>query len=162
MTLNAILLRSAAILGLAAAPVAALAQQAEDTAPGAATEMTEPDAMQSEAPEMPAPETAQTDEAAPATEYDDETLSKFLTAAFSVNEVRDTYVERIQSAASDADREEIAREANREMSEAVEAVEGIDVETYNEISMAAQSDQELNARIMAMAREVMPSAQNEG
>lgn len=128
------LLRSAVILGLTAAPVATLAQTAapaDEAAPMTAA---------------PAEETA-------AATFTDAQLDSFLTAAESVNELRKDYSEQLASAETDEDKQAIVNEANREMSAAVEEAEGIDVKTYNEISVAAQSDQALNERIMAMVKE---------
>ncbi|MGR3320367.1 MAG: DUF4168 domain-containing protein [Pseudooceanicola sp.] len=124
-------LRGSLIAGLALAPAAAFAQST------------------SEAPETPAPEMQ---EEAQAT-FTDAELESFVAATMQLQQVRSEYLPQIQAAESEADKQALAREAQTEMAARVEAADGIDVETYNRIGQAAQSDEDLNARIVAMLQE---------
>lgn len=135
MTLmNSKLLRGAVVAGLALSPMAAFAQ-ASDTTPGA--------------------EPAETTTEAPAVEagFTDAQLESFVTATLAMQDVRSSYVPQFEAAEDDAARQQLAEEANAEMVAAVEAADGIDVPTYNEIGRAAQSDEALNARLVAMVKD---------
>ena len=83
----------------------------------------------------------------PATRYDNATLERFVTAAMGVSDVRADYGARLQSATSEEDAEALVDDANKAMLTAVDAVEGMDVDTYVAIGEAAQQDAQLAARI---------------
>ena len=87
-------------------------------------------------------------EAGPAAQVDGAVLDAFALAVVGVIEVRDDYSARFEAAETDADREAIAAEANEQMVAVIEAVEGMDLQTYLAIAQAAQSDAELNQRIV--------------
>ncbi|MGR3375119.1 DUF4168 domain-containing protein [Salipiger abyssi] len=126
MKLNGTLLKSTIIAALIAAPVAPVMAQTAETAP--------------EAP-------AQT---APAADFSEDQLSSFVDAALHVQEVQKDYMTQIEAAAAEDEKKALIQEANTEMTAAVEETEGMDVTTYNRIGQAAQSDPELNERILAM------------
>jgi len=90
---------------------------------------------------------------APAPSYDDATLERFVTAAMEVSAVREDYTARLQTAASEEDAQELVDEANTAMLDAVEGVDGMDVDTYVEIGEAAQQDAELAARISELVEQ---------
>lgn len=84
---------------------------------------------------------------APAPGYDDATLERFVTAAMAVSTVRADYTEQLQAAASEEDAQALVEDANAAMLAAVDAVDGMDVDTYVAIGEAAQQDEQLAARI---------------
>lgn len=84
--------------------------------------------------------------------YDDATLTRFVAAAQDVNEVRLAYAPKVQAAENEADAKALAEEARAEMKEAVEAVEGMDVQTYIQIGEAARADKALAGRITEIAQ----------
>lgn len=90
---------------------------------------------------------------APAPSYDDATLERFVTAAMEVSAVREDFNARLQTAASEEDAEALVEEANTAMLDAVEGVDGMDVDTYVEIGEAAQQDAQLAARITDLVEE---------
>ncbi|EAQ01740.1 hypothetical protein OB2597_14891 [Pseudooceanicola batsensis HTCC2597] len=121
------ILRSAMVAGLALSPVAAHAQAAEGA------EASQEDMMS----------------------FSDAQLESFADATLKLQEVRSTYVPQLQNASDDAERQEIAQEANTAMVAAVRAADGITVETYNAISRLAQTDEELNQRLVSMVQQRM-------
>ena len=88
--------------------------------------------------------------AAPAPSYDEATLERFVTAAMEVSAVREDYNTRLQDAESESEAESLVEDANTAMLDAVEAVDGMDVDTYVAIGEAAQQDPGLAARISEM------------
>ncbi|MCR8546801.1 DUF4168 domain-containing protein [Salipiger sp. P9] len=129
MTLHANLLKSTVIAALIAAPLA-------------------PAFAQSMAPEAPA-------EAAPATPetgFTEAQLTSFVDAAMQVQALQEDYEARIDAAQAPEGKQALAEQAQAEMVAAVDETEGMDVETYNEISAAAQADPELNERLLAMVQ----------
>lgn len=152
MTLRKTLLGSTMVLGLAAMPVTpVLAQTMEED--GSTT-------SESAAPEQSGSETMQAPETETAADYTDSELETFVAAALEVSNVRREYTPRIQQADSEADQQALAEEAQAEMISAIEAVEGIDLETFNEIGQAAQQNEDLSARIVEMARAQQPAQQD--
>jgi len=91
---------------------------------------------------------------APATSYDDATLARFVEAAVSVSEVRDSYAPRMAEAETEDAARALAEDAVADMREAVAAVPGIDINTYMAIGTAAESDTELAGRISDIARDM--------
>lgn len=110
------------------APVASVAQDAEQSAPQAADS------------------------------YDDTTLESFVLAALEVSAVRQEYVPRVQGAGSEEEARALAEDARTEMQAAVDAVDGMDVATYVQIGEAANADEELAARISQIAEDVQERA----
>ncbi|MGB2203100.1 MAG: DUF4168 domain-containing protein [Pseudooceanicola atlanticus] len=136
------LLRGVMVAGLALSPVAAFAQAADSTAPEAGAS----EELQSEL------------------SFTDAELSGFADATVKMQQVRQTYMPQIEAAADDAERQELAQQANSEMVSAVESAEGIDVETYNAIGRAAQEDETLRAQLVAMVQQRVgmdPGTQND-
>ena len=139
-TLTSKLLPGSIIAGLALAPVSALAQ--ETTAP-------EADATPQAAPEMTSPDTG-------AEEFSEAQLESFIDATVKIQELRTEFMPQIEAAETEEDAQALAEQAQTEMQNAVEDTEGLDVATYNQIGQAAQSDQELNARLVAMLQDRAP------
>lgn len=147
-TLTSKLLRGSIIAGLALAPVSALAQDTTATAPESGT-------VQQSAPETAAPETQVPE--TQAAEFTDAQLESFIEATVKLQELQSAYLPQIEAAETDADKRALAQEARTEMTSAVEATEGLDVETYNRIGQAAQTDEDLNARLVAMLQDRAPT-----
>ena len=136
MKLNGMLLKSTVIAALVAAPVApVMAQTAQD------------DPAATEAPAQAAPETMPE---TPSTGFSEDELTSFVDAAMEVQAVQQDYMAQIEAAPEDAERQALVQEAQQEMANAVEETEGMNVQTYNEIGQAAQTNPELNERILAM------------
>ena len=104
-----------AFVSFAAAAPAALAQDAQQQAPG-----------------VTAP--------APATNLDEGKLKSFAVAYLQVDEIKKQYEPQIQQAKSDTEKEKIRTEASQKMVEAVNAVDGMTVQEYSSILASAQAD----------------------
>jgi predicted PurR-regulated permease PerM len=78
---------------------------------------------------------------------DEETLRSFAVATLEIQEISQTYQPQMEAAESQEQQQEIAQAANDEMVAAVEAVPGIDVDSYNAIAEAAQADPEMMQQI---------------
>ena len=135
MKLNGMLLKSTVIAALVAAPVAPVMAQTMQDDPAA------------EAPAQAAPETMPE---TPSAGFSEDELTSFVNAAMEVQAVQQDYMAQIEAAPEDAERQALVQEAQEEMASAVEETEGMDVQTYNEIGQAAQTNPELNERILAM------------
>jgi hypothetical protein len=81
------------------------------------------------------------------TAYDDAKLQSFVTAALSVSELVQQWTPRIQGAQSEAEAADLRTQANGELVAAIEQTEGMTVDEYREISLAAQNDPALMTRI---------------
>lgn len=136
MKLNGMLLKSSVIAALVAAPVAPVMAQTMQDDPAA-----------TEAPAQAAPDTMPE---TPSTGFSEDELTSFVDAAMEVQAVQQDYMAQIEAAPEDAERQALVQEAQQEMANAVEETEGMDVQTYNEIGQAAQTNPELNERILAM------------
>ncbi len=79
-----------------------------------------------------------------------------------VAEVRDQYMPKIEAAGSDTEVQQLQKQAQSEMVQAVESTDGMDLQTYTEIGQNAQSDPELGQKISMLIRERMPSAAPQG
>ena len=130
MKLNGTLLKSTVIAALVAAPMAPVMARTGET--DGATEQTAP--------------------ATEAANFSEAELSSFIDAAMQVQAVQQDYMTRIQETEADEDKQALVQEAQAEMTNAVKETDGMDLETYNEIGQAAQSDPELNQRILAMVQ----------
>lgn len=86
---------------------------------------------------------------APMTDVSDELLETFIVAFIQVNEIGMGYEAQIEAAASDEDRMAVQFEAQEAMTQAVENLDGITVDEYNSILMAAQTDPEMAARLQS-------------
>ncbi len=101
-----------------------------------------------QAQEAPPPPPAAGAEAAPVN-FSESDLQNFVAVQPALEEIRIEYTEKLQNA-TDADvAAELQLEASELMVDAVQQ-QGIDVDTYNQISLAMQSDPSLRARIEEM------------
>jgi hypothetical protein len=94
-----------------------------------------------------------------AEEYSDAKLQSFASAVIAVNAVIERWRPQIQAAPSDADKQQMAEQANEEMRAAVDGTEGMSVEEYQRIAQAAQADTALMARIDQVLQQMAPAAQ---
>ncbi len=85
--------------------------------------------------------------------YSEEKLESFVDAAIEVQTLMESYTPRVQEAATEAEQQALAEEANTEIRDAISESEGITLEEYVEIGEAAQADPALAQRITAMAQE---------
>jgi hypothetical protein len=88
------------------------------------------------------------------TEIGDDELQAFARATLSMAALRDSYTDRIATAGSEAEQQALIEEGNAAIVTAIEDEPGMDLERYVEISEAAQSDSDLNARIVATLQDV--------
>lgn len=88
----------------------------------------------------------QGEQSAPQTDFNDQELQKFVNAQEGINDVRDEYMEKIESADDQAKAQELQQEANDEMVKVIEG-EDMEIETYNSIATAYNSDPETRERI---------------
>ena len=88
-------------------------------------------------------------QAAPGMEIGDQQLRAFAAAALEVQEIGREWQEAAQAAGSEAEVETLRDQAQNQMVEAVEG-EGLSVDDYNAIVVAAETDPELAARIQTL------------
>lgn len=82
----------------------------------------------------------------------DQQLEQFADAQVSIIEIQQDFSERLQGV-EDPDRaQELQVQANEEMTSAVDEA-GLDVESFNAIAMAIQSDPELQQRLTRMLQD---------
>jgi len=105
----------------------------------AGTAVAQQDAAQTQAPA----------EAAPAEDYSDAQLEKFVNASQQVAAISQEYTPKIEATSDQEDREKIFREADEKMVDAVED-EGLSVSEFNGINQALQQDPELEKRVTDM------------
>lgn len=79
--------------------------------------------------------------------YEADQLDAWVAAFSEVVALRDRYAEPLQSAETQEQQAAIIEHANSEIFAAIKAVDGIDLETYEQIAMAAQTDAELAERL---------------
>lgn len=79
--------------------------------------------------------------------YEDAKLEAFVTAAIKIDRLIETLTPRIRAAATPEEALKLRQEANEELVQVVDTTEGISVEEYQEINLAARSDAGLYARI---------------
>lgn len=135
MTLKRILAAAASAGALVFAPLAPALAQDGDAMPDTA------------------PQTGEQAAPGPAVEVSDATLDSFVTAALEVSQVAQSYQSQMQAAVDDAARQTLATEAREAMISAVEETDGITVDEYVQISEAAQTDEQLNQRVMDLLAE---------
>lgn len=92
-------------------------------------------------------------------EYSDAKLQSFASAVMAVNAVVERWRPQIQAASNEADKQQMAEQANQEMRTAVEDTDGMSVEEYQAIAQAAQSDPQLMGRLDQVFQEMAPAAQ---
>lgn len=85
-------------------------------------------------------------EMAPATDVSDAELMQFANAMQAVNDIRDQYSQRIETAGDQNEAQQLQQEAGQRMTMAVQDA-GMTVDDYNEIAVALQSDPELMQRL---------------
>ena len=83
------------------------------------------------------------------TNYSDAELKQFIEAQSGVMEVREEYIEKIESAESQQKAQELQMEANDEMVSVIEDV-GIDIPTYNAIATAYSIEPTVRNRVDAL------------
>ncbi len=91
----------------------------------------------------------QGEQSAPQTDFNDQELQKFVNAQEGINDVRDEYMKKIESSDDQAKAQELQQEANDEMVKVIEG-EDMEIETYNSIATAYNSDPETRERIDAL------------
>lgn len=97
-------------------------------------------------PMKPATAPAAGGEAATSANYSEDQLKNFVSAAKDVDDVKAKYEGKLSSAKAQPEIDKIKKEADAELSKAVEA-KGMSVEQYNQIHQAALKDPQLLARI---------------
>ncbi|GGA96817.1 DUF4168 domain-containing protein [Allosediminivita pacifica] len=130
-------------LGLAAAPVAVMAQDSEEPneEQGIQTMDSETQPMQSE------PETMQGD--TETASYDDAEVDAFADAVIQITEIRNSYAGELQGASDQEEQQQIMQKANAEMQAAIEEVDGMTVDRYLAMAEQAAQDEDLTQRIGA-------------
>lgn len=83
------------------------------------------------------------------TDYSDAELKKFIDAQEGITEVREEYIEKIESADSQQKAQELQMEANDEMVSIIEDAD-LDIPTYNAIATAYSSEPKVRNRIEAL------------
>jgi len=94
-----------------------------------------------------------------AEDYSEAKLQSFASAVVAVNAVVEQWRPQIQAAPSEAEKQQMAEQANQEMRAAVDGTEGITVDEYQAIAQAAQGDAALMARIDQVFKDMAPGAQ---
>ncbi|ACL71127.1 DUF4168 domain-containing protein [Thioalkalivibrio sulfidiphilus] len=87
-------------------------------------------------------------------QIDPQTLDRFVDAFVAVQEIRQDFSERLQGVENEAEAQAMQQEAQEEMISAVED-KGLNVEEYNQVAMALQSDPAMMQRVQQMAEERM-------
>jgi glucose/arabinose dehydrogenase len=136
----------AAALGVAAAMAAAPALGQQDDAERQAQT---PSAQQQPAQQQPAQQQPQQQEAASVSE---EKLEQFVEALTEITMIRQTAAVELESAADMERAEQVHREAQEQMIEAVEKA-GLSVDEYNRIATLMGTDPELSERIHSKLQE---------
>lgn len=112
---------------LAAAPMSAVAQQA--------------------APQQGAPS-----QAAPAADFSDAKLESYAEAVVGIQQVNQKWQTEMNAAQSQEEADKIREQSFTEMEKVVQD-KGLTVQEYNDITVAAQSNPDLNQKILAMINE---------
>lgn len=86
------------------------------------------------------------------TQVTDQELGQFVEAQVQISSIQQDFSGRLQKVEDPERAHELQVQANEEMTEAVEQV-GLDVESYNSIATAIQSNPELQQRLNAMMQE---------
>ena len=82
---------------------------------------------------------------------DDETITKVGKALRQVAEIKEAYTERLASAATDTERQELALHAEDAALQALDE-QGLSVDRYDEVITAAEADPDLEQRLLTAAR----------
>lgn len=86
---------------------------------------------------------------APAANFADEDLAKFAEVQKPLQEIRTDYSQRLQSTQEPEEAAELQQEATGKMMEVVKD-SGLEVDTYNQIAVALQSNPELQEKVKSM------------
>ncbi len=86
------------------------------------------------------------------TEVTDQELGQFVEAQGQISAIQQDFSGRLQQVEDPERAHELQVQANEKMTEAVEEV-GLDVNSYNSIATAVQSDPELQKRLNAMMQD---------
>ena len=103
-------------------------------------------------PESANPESGYSDPAAAGTQntnFTDAELKQFVDAQDGINDIRDEYMDKIESADSHQQAQGLQQEANNEMVEIIEDA-GLDIPTYNSIATAYNSEPKVRNRVDAL------------
>ncbi len=103
-------------------------------------------------PESADPASGYSDPAAAGTQntnFTDAELKQFVDAQDGINDVRDEYMEKIESADSQQQAQKLQQTANNEMVEIIED-SGLDIPTYNSIATAYNSEPKVRNRVEAL------------
>lgn len=84
----------------------------------------------------------------------EQTVDAFVDAFVAVQEIREDFSERLQSATNEAEAQAMQQEAQEQMIQAVEQ-SGMSVQEYNDVAMALQNDPELMQQVQEKAAEQM-------
>jgi|GEM_PF-1319236 len=82
-----------------------------------------------------------------ADEYSAADIDAFVAAFVEVNDVRTAYARQLQQTEDEAEQRAIIQEGNAAIVEAIDGVDGMDVELYSAILEAAGSNEDLSQRI---------------
>ncbi len=82
---------------------------------------------------------------------DDETISKVGKALRQMVEIREVYTERLASAATETERQEVSLHAENAALQALDE-QGLSIDRYDEVITAAQADPDLEQRLLTAAR----------
>ncbi|HET8729377.1 MAG TPA: DUF4168 domain-containing protein [Alphaproteobacteria bacterium] len=80
-------------------------------------------------------------------DFDAGTLDSFVEAFVQINQIGRAYGDRLTAAGTPEEQQQIRMQANSEMVQAIDKIDGIDVDQYNTIVTKAQQDPDLAARI---------------
>ncbi|MDY6798633.1 MAG: DUF4168 domain-containing protein [Pseudomonadota bacterium] len=103
-------------------------------------------------PESANPESGYSDPASAGTQntnFTDAELKQFVDAQDGINDIRDEYMEKIESADSQQKAQSLQQKANNEMVEIIEDA-GLDIPTYNSIATAYNSEPKVRNRVDAL------------
>ncbi|MCL1477581.1 DUF4168 domain-containing protein [Marinobacter sp. M3C] len=81
--------------------------------------------------------------------YNDAQLHKFVNAQQQISDLENDYKDRIDSAESEADAKKLGEEVNVRMAKIIES-QNLDVETYNAIAFAYNSEPSIRNRVDAL------------
>lgn len=132
-TITAVLLATSMAWG-----TQAVAQQAKTPNPAPSTPHSSP------AAQNPGPGASQS-----AVDFQDKDLQKFAELQKPIQDIRNDYSKRLQSTQKPEEAAELQKEATDKMVEVVKDA-GLEVQTYNQIAVAMQSDPQLQAKIQSM------------
>ncbi|MEX0730292.1 MAG: DUF4168 domain-containing protein [Aquisalimonadaceae bacterium] len=87
-----------------------------------------------------------------AADFDEESLEKFADAYVEVGGIHTEYSQRLQEVEAPEDAQELQKEANDKMVEAIRE-QGLEVQDYSEIAAALERDPEMRENVVSMIEE---------